>query len=788
MDAQQQGQAYFASQGKKKRFSRRTIVLTSIIIGIVIATVLSLSSLNVIPGYVAVIITSFGLVFGVIFALLAIIPTDEKNATLVTSSTAPPALPSTSSDKPTQRGIAGFPPPTDPRTIQQREQAVQDIYARLTQPGTSAVVLTGIGGQGKSTLAALVYRYAETQQRTGHGYFTAAPLWLRVDPAVTLGDMLTNVCDALQVRTPDIASLSPENQAFALFNVLNRVDKPLLVVLDQFENVLDDEGRARADRPGIGELLDAFNSNACACRVLLTSRPDPQGTRDYPSTGLLIYPVEGLSEAEGIELLRKWNVDATEADMRTAVKRCNGHALSLTLLASLLQKRHLSLATLLSDPQLWKGNLAKKLLDDIYQELSDPQSKLLAAFSVYREPVPVEAALAVASDAAITRNQADEAIDTLLAQHLLDAKGEGSYLPHAIVAEYARDHLVAGDEQANRQVLLSAHARAAQYYLERAKMTCPPRDQRRKVSDVEDLIEAIWQYCLAEQWQDAYELMEEEVTFEDVNRWGGNTLLLEIYQLLETGKQQLEPKQQARVTYNLGLIYQQLGHTGSAINYYQRTLLFNREVGNRGNEGAILNNLGGVYDDLGQKQQALRYYEQALTIYREVGNRGGEGTTLNNLGEVYRTLGQQQEALRYYEQALTIRREVGDRGGEGAILNNLGLVYKALGQQQEALRYFEQALTILREVGDRSGEGTTLWNIGALYYTNTRYDVALACFLLARGIFEEVQSPNRDKVHEEWIDDLRNKVGEEQYSALLAQVEPRAQEIVDEALRDGGML
>ncbi len=315
---------------------------------------------------------------------------------------------------------------------------------------------------------------------------------MRVDPAVTLGDILTNVCDALQVRTPDIASLSPENQTFALFNVLNSLDKPRLVVLDQFENVLDDEGRARADRPGIGEWLDALNSSACTCRVLLTSRPDPQGTHDYPATCLLIYPVEGLSEMEGIELLRKWNVNATEAEMRTAVKRCNGHALSLTLLASLLQKRHLTLATLLNNSQLWKGNLAKKLLDDIYQELSDLQRKLLAAFSVYREPVPVEAALAVVSDAAITRNQADAAIDTLLAQHLVDAKGEGSYLPHAIVAEYARDHLVAGDEQANRQVLLAAHVRAARYYLERAKTTCPPREQRRKISDVENLIEAIW--------------------------------------------------------------------------------------------------------------------------------------------------------------------------------------------------------------------------------------------------------------------------------------------------------
>ncbi|HEV2583038.1 MAG TPA: tetratricopeptide repeat protein, partial [Ktedonobacteraceae bacterium] len=172
-----------------------------------------------------------------------------------------------------------------------------------------------------------------------------------------------------------------------------------------------------------------------------------------------------------------------------------------------------------------------------------------------------------------------------------------------------------------------------------------------------------------------------------------------------------------------------------------------REVGYRRGEGIALNNLGGVYDDLGQKQKALGYYEQALAIYREVGDRGGEGATLNNLGEFNRTSGQKQEALGYYEQALAIRREVGDRGGEGITLHNIGTIYR----EQE------------------------------------NYDKALACFLLARGIFEELQSPHRDD-EQGWIDGLRKKVGEEQYSALLAQVEPRAREIVEQALREGGML
>jgi hypothetical protein len=64
------------------------------------------------------------------------------------------------------------------------------------------------------------------------------------------------------------------------------------------------------------------------------------------------------------------------------------------------------------------------------------------------------------------------------------------------------------------------------------------------------------------------------------------------------------------------------------------------------------------------------------------------------------------------------------------------------------------------------------------------YDVALASLLLARDIFEEVQSPNRDAV-QNWIDSLREEAGEEQFTTLLAQVEPQASQIVERALHEG---
>ncbi|HZS76939.1 MAG TPA: tetratricopeptide repeat protein [Ktedonobacteraceae bacterium] len=237
------------------------------------------------------------------------------------------------------------------------------------------------------------------------------------------------------------------------------------------------------------------------------------------------------------------------------------------------------------------------------------------------------------------------------------------------------------------------------------------------------------------------------------------------------------------VLHNLAGISHAIGRTHKALRLYEQALAIRREVGDRSGEGTTLNNLGGVYDDLGQKQQALDYYQQALAIRREVDDRSGEGTTLNNLGGVYNALGQKPQALDYYQQALAIRREVGDRSGEGTTLNNLGRVYNALGQKPQALAYYQQALAIWREVGDRSGEGITLHNIGMIYAGFGQLDVVLACALLAKALFEYVQSPYIEYA-KQLINSLRRHLGEERFAALLAQVAPRANEIVERALQE----
>src|SRR5436190_8265753 len=114
------------------------------------------------------------------------------------------------------RSILSTPPLTDPSVIQQRTAVVEAITTKLTQPNLNALVLTGIGGVGKSTLAALVYHAIEAQCQQGTSSFAASPLWLNIDALTTFADVIGTVYQALGKPFPDLKSLSPANQAQVL--------------------------------------------------------------------------------------------------------------------------------------------------------------------------------------------------------------------------------------------------------------------------------------------------------------------------------------------------------------------------------------------------------------------------------------------------------------------------------------------------------------------------------------------------------------------------------------------
>ena len=149
----------------------------------------------------------------------------------------------------------------------------------------------------------------------------------------------------------------------------------------------------------------------------------------------------------------------------------------------------------------------------------------------------------------------------------------------------------------------------------------------------------------------------------------------------------------------------------------------------------------------------------------------------------FNRLGQYEKAKTYLEQALFIHQEVGNRRGECRTTRDLGKSSRMLGQKKQALAYYQRALNISEEIQDPFGKATTLQNAALLYIDQTQYEVALSCLLIAKNIFDEILSPYSNPTQKS-IDTLQKTIGEEQFTALLTQVEPQAQQIVDQALRE----
>lgn len=777
-------------------------------------------------------------------------------------------------EKAVYRGIRGLPPPTDPRTIQQRERAVEDVYTRLVQSTTSAVVLTGLGGVGKSTLAALVYKYAETQRLAGQGIFTHPAIWLNIDPAVTMADLAGNLCEIFGKPLPDFSNLSLPHQALALFNILNTPDECRLLVLDQFENLLDwQTGHALADRPGVGEWLDALNSQVCHSRLLLTTRPWPLGTRVHLPIYLQEYTVRRLDPDEGVDLLRKLGIVGTDEALHAIVERCGGHVFALMLLASLLRTRKLKLSTFLNDPgyaPIWAGDVARNLLDNIYAtQLNAIQQKLLLAFSVYREPVPLEAARTLCDFVSPVSNaQIQQALDGLLAQHLLQPVGDGNYQLHAIVEDYAHASFVSDDEQANDQALRTARARAARYYLRFAENHSASQTQNEHPHDYDALVEATWQLCQAEQWREAYNLIEGKRLFGKLKVQGDLVGLLELYKLLlPLEKWQASPQESALIHNHLGSIYRSLGRREQAFRHLDQAITFCQEIGDTLEEAWSLNHMGRLYAAMGEKERASAFYEEvlkraraeqqplleavalnnlgviysawgkrdlerlcyeeALNLYRAMGNRRGEAATRNNLGRVAEDSENYEQAEQYYRQALDlfqaaddrrgrawtlnnlgrasyfllddkahareyltealqIRREI-DRKGTGRTLNNLGAVATGDGDYAQAWKNFLEALEIATEIADLEGRGKIFHNLGLLCLVQKQYPSALAFLLRARHILEEVQSPGREKLQDA-LNHLQQEIGADELLVLLKDVEPRAETLVEQGIKEASAL
>lgn len=716
-----------------RRLIIAVVVLLIVLIGVILGELHSHESWGRIP--VPFILTVAFAILGIGFALHQVcfplaISTNETG-TLTSPKLPPPTSGSSRSPKslpgkPIYRNVNGI-PSVNKKTTYERRKVVKDIYTSLVRQDMTALVLKGMAGVGKTTLAMAVARYAEEQRIAGSGPFTVEPIWLEINVGDTMNDVTAKLLKVFNVSLPHFKNLTSNEQVEALFSALNKPKMAKLVVIDQIDHLMDAQtGQISTKQASFHDWIDMLNRRQCASRVLFTSRFWSKMTFKSPSTYIREISVKGLENDEGVALLDQLGITGTIEEQSIAIECCKGHPFALRFLKAFLEDYCLSLNAFVKHPvfaKLWLEDVAQNILGDLFiKPLDQIQYTLLLAFSIYREAIPLDATESIIDfNVELTKKDIQLAFDILLAQSLI-SKVEKSiyelmgaaYQLHPLVASYIQGYYYQDEVQFTQPtlVLQSAHAGAAHYYLKKLAERYPSAEQRQDRNHIHLAVEAFWHLCQAGQYQEAYQFMDRDL-FSDLEKQGENSTLLSLYQmLLPLENWHPDNVQEVAIYTRLGKVSSELWRIQEAKKYFEQAL---SSVGDLKNRGRILNELGCIYDLLGNKEKARKLFEQALYIAEEVRDHMEESKVLKELGLIYDELGQKAKARETLDRALDMSREVGDTMIEGRILNSLGLVYTDLGQKERAYTYFEQALKISREIGDRKGEVSTLRGLSQIY-------------------------------------------------------------------------
>ena len=319
------------------------------------------------------------------------------------------------------------PPQLDFYVGRQRElERVQGSNSRV-------VFITGIGGQGKSALAANIFDNSTNKSLYAHR------LWRDCkEQRNKFEDHIANIIRSLSGRSiaiEDISSQPPESLA-DLFCELTK-DLSILVVFDNVDHYIDLEYNKITGTPGV--FLQRFLQNESRARLIFTCRPSIRESHNSVQS----IPLEGLTLDATRELFALRRADAPSGSLERAHAITGGHPFWLDLIAAQIAKRQpsIQLDAMLDLIPSGKGEIPDKMLLSIWQGLQDREKIVLQALAETLRPTS-ELSLSDYIGSKLNYNKMTRALRSLRGLNLLVVKsldngGDGFEL-HPVIRAFIR--------------------------------------------------------------------------------------------------------------------------------------------------------------------------------------------------------------------------------------------------------------------------------------------------------------------------------------------------------------
>lgn len=632
------------------------------------------------------------------------------------------------------------PPGIAPMYFQNRFVETKLVVDAINDDAQRLITIAGRGGVGKTTMVCRLLKSLET------GELPDELGAMNVDGIVYLSDSSTHrvnfaniFYDLCKLLPPETASqldavykdsrANTEEKMSALLD--HFTDGPVVLLLDNFEPLVDTESAAILDSE-LEEALRAFlNGPHTAVNIIITTRIPPRALNlIQPGRQRLLTLDEGLESPHAENILREMDSDGrlglktASADvLRRARLQTRGYPRALeALFAILASDRYTTLEELLATPT--PENVVEAMVGEAFNRLDLKAQRVMQALAVYRRPMSPSAIDYLLAPHMPTTDSAP-ILQRLANMHFTRREGDKYYL-HPVDSSYAF-HRIPLDEETGQKTAAAqappfarkAMSRRGADYFRDIKL---PKDQLKTLDDLSPQLGEIELRCAAGDYDTAAKVLN-EIGFDCLVLWGHWNQLIKMHHLLadlqDYGLQQ-------DYLYNLSSAYRNAGDTQKAIDCTEQALSLARGANNRADEARCLWSHGISFVNVGQIEQATRHCENALQIIKELGDEESEAGILCSSANCYLYDGAIEKAIEYNERARAIAIRRNSTRFKAESLFNLGNCHSDRREHEEAVRCYLQAI----DHADQTG----------LIFVQNKARYGLACEHLFQRLLTEAQA------------------------------------------------
>jgi tetratricopeptide (TPR) repeat protein len=646
----------------------------------------------------------------------------------------------------------------------------------LRHSAGSGVLIQGIGGVGKSTLAAqILHRIAEDDG------FLLVSLEGETNPDRVLGAIATRLLTAClawghEERHPwrQLASFLrelrvPWRERFEVLaqNLLSAT--PLAFLFDNFEDNLHDG----APPEQLAELLSLWLQRPAKSRLLFTSRHPfalPKDAHDR----LAAFPLGPLSWPETRKLFRRLEgfQRLDFAEQRRAYEVVGGHPRALEYLDAILRGGKARFTDIqvrmrrqladkgIADPSRWCADTAggldaalattvtlaadDVLLDQLLAELEGQPlaQRLLFAAAVYQTPVDERGLIWLVAE----RTEPDAARQFRLQKAAKRLEQARQANPSATLADIAssQDELsqwVRDTEEERRAPVRSPRG----FSIAKQVLTNLSLLATVRVAEEEDETFVVHRWTASALGQRTSEEQKKAAHGAAAAYWLWRVENLpqqsdtRIADLLEARHHLLAVGDLIKFCEVSLLIIMQLDTAGAREWEEQLThhTLARMPEQSRGAAG-LLWRLGVIAQRRGDYHSGLEWYGKALETFKQLGDRHGVASCYGQFGNIAQEQGNYEAALAWYGKALSIFKQLGDYAGLATYYYQRGAIAQYRGKAQAALEWYRKSLTIRKQNNDHQGMASSYLALGRLDEGRGAYDAALRRYHKALTIFKQL--------------------------------------------------